>query len=293
MSGNKAPLVSVIINCYNSDKYLKEALESVINQTYENWEIIFWDNQSNDDSALYFQQYQDKRLKYFFAPEFKPLSEARNLAIEKANGEYLAFLDCDDIWYTNKLQSQIKFFTDYRDVGIVYSQFKVLKSSDERVANRLSKVIEKLKINAHEPINIYQNLLGGNFIIFSSVIIRKEIFDLSGGFSKDLVQNEDFEILLKCSKISLAACPSGILIDYRIHDLNESIKHYNRNFIENNIIYSRLPYDENLKKAINRNNVKFGLYKLLYLKEFSGFQLFLNIDFFNIILEIFKKKLVK
>nr|MCH9813328.1 glycosyltransferase [Campylobacterota bacterium] len=74
------PLVSVVINCYNSDTYLKEAIESVFNQTYQNWEIIFWDNQSTDRSAEIIKSYNDNRIKYFYAPVHTPLGEARNLA---------------------------------------------------------------------------------------------------------------------------------------------------------------------------------------------------------------------
>ena len=95
------PLVSVIMNCYNSDTYLGEAIDSVISQTYKNWEIIFWDNQSTDKSAEIVKSYDDERIKYFYAPSFTSLYEARNYAIEKANGEYIAFLDCDDKWYKN------------------------------------------------------------------------------------------------------------------------------------------------------------------------------------------------
>ena len=102
-SNSKEPLVSVIMNCYNGEKYLKEAIDSVCAQTYENWEIIFWDNQSADQSAKIFQSYNDPRLKYHYAPIHTFLYEARNNAIEKARGEFIAFLDVDDWWYSEKL----------------------------------------------------------------------------------------------------------------------------------------------------------------------------------------------
>ena len=80
-------LVSVIINCFNGEKYLREALDSVITQTYKNWEIIFWDNQSTDESAEIFNSYDDVRLRYFLAPKFTKLGQARNLAVANATGE--------------------------------------------------------------------------------------------------------------------------------------------------------------------------------------------------------------
>ena len=76
---SKKPLVSIIINCFNGEKYLREAINSVIAQSYENWEIIFWDNKSTDKSAKIFQSYNDKRLRYFLAPfHTELLYEARN-----------------------------------------------------------------------------------------------------------------------------------------------------------------------------------------------------------------------
>ncbi|SVC54039.1 uncharacterized protein METZ01_LOCUS306893, partial [marine metagenome] len=86
------------MNCYNGEKYLREALDSIIDQTYKNWELIFWDNQSTDNSANIVLSYNDHRIKYFLSKKSSLLYDARNLAIEKTQGEYLAFLDVDDFW---------------------------------------------------------------------------------------------------------------------------------------------------------------------------------------------------
>ena len=119
---SEQPLVSVVINCFNGEKYLKEAVDSVINQTYKNWEIIFWDNQSTDKSAEIFKSYQDKRLKYYLATSHtKILYEARNNALKKTNGDFIAFLDVDDWWLPDKLEQQIPLFSD-SVVGLVYGK---------------------------------------------------------------------------------------------------------------------------------------------------------------------------
>ena len=91
------PLVSVIMNCYNSDRYLREAIDSVFAQSYQNWEIIFFDNASTDQSAEIAKSYGPK-LRYFRGESTVLLGAARNRAFEKAAGQYFAFLDCDDIW---------------------------------------------------------------------------------------------------------------------------------------------------------------------------------------------------
>ena len=117
------PLISIIMNCYNGEKYLQEALDSVINQTYKNWELIFWDNQSTDKSVNIIHSYNDNRIKYFYSKKHTLLYEARNLAIEKSQGGYLAFLDVDDYWDLTKLEKQMLVFSKNPEVAIVYSNF--------------------------------------------------------------------------------------------------------------------------------------------------------------------------
>ena len=120
---HEIPLVSIIMNCYNGEKYLRDAIDSVIAQTYQNWEIIFWDNQSTDSSSEIVQNYSDdQRIKYFLAPKHSNLSEARNFAIEQASGEFFAFLDVDDWWDTKKLEKQMPCFED-SEVGLVYGNY--------------------------------------------------------------------------------------------------------------------------------------------------------------------------
>ena len=93
------PLVSIIMNCHNGEKYLKESLNSIVNQTYKNWELIFFDNNSNDNSKKILSSYEnDQRIKYFKSIEFLKLYDARNKAIEQAKGEYITFIDTDDLW---------------------------------------------------------------------------------------------------------------------------------------------------------------------------------------------------
>ena len=116
-----APLVSIIMNCLNSAKYLREAIDSVYAQTYAHWEIIFWDNLSIDNSAEIAQSFQDGRLRYFRGDKTVPLGHARNLAITQSRGEFIAFLDCDDLWLPEKLEKQVPLFLEDMEVGLVYS----------------------------------------------------------------------------------------------------------------------------------------------------------------------------
>ena len=116
---SKKNLVSIIINCYNGEKYLKEALLSIKAQTYKNWEIIFWDNKSTDKSVKILKSLKIKNLKYFLSKKHTSLYAARNLAIKKTKGEYIGFIDVDDLWEKNKLKQQIELFNDEKTV-LVY-----------------------------------------------------------------------------------------------------------------------------------------------------------------------------
>jgi glycosyltransferase involved in cell wall biosynthesis len=114
------PLVSVIMNCHNGEKYLREAIDSIFHQTYPNLEIIFWDNCSTDHSAKIARSYPGDRLRYFRNEIKTPLGRARNLALEQSRGEFVAFLDCDDVWLPTKTEKQIPLFED-QTVALVYS----------------------------------------------------------------------------------------------------------------------------------------------------------------------------
>ena len=99
-STKKKKLISIIINCYNGEKYLTQTIKSVLRQTYRNWEIIFFDNNSKDNSVKIIKKFKDKRIKFYTSKNkfVLPLYRARNLAITKAKGEFITFLDVDDTW---------------------------------------------------------------------------------------------------------------------------------------------------------------------------------------------------
>ena len=98
-------LVSILMNCYNGEKYLEEAINSVLNQTYKNWELIFWNNRSNDSSEKIINKIKDSRIKYFLSEIHTSQYEARNKGLEKCSGEFIAFLDVDDYWHPENLKT--------------------------------------------------------------------------------------------------------------------------------------------------------------------------------------------
>jgi glycosyltransferase involved in cell wall biosynthesis len=151
---NNQPLVSVVMNCYNGERHLKEAIDSIYKQTYRNWEIIFWDNFSNDASAKIAKSY-DNRVKYFLAAETSPLGEARNFALNKVSGKYIAFLDCDDVYLTYKLEQQVnlmeskKYVMCYGSVSVINEEGKEFKKNivKNKSGNLFSSLLEHYEIN--------------------------------------------------------------------------------------------------------------------------------------------------
>src|SRR5678816_3554086 len=114
------PTVTVLMNCYNSDRFLDEAIRSVFDQTYPDWEIVFWDNQSTDRSPEIARRYEG-RLRYFRGETFLTLGAARNEALKKAQGRYVALLDCDDLWLPDKLEKQVLLMEKNASLGLVFS----------------------------------------------------------------------------------------------------------------------------------------------------------------------------
>ncbi len=295
MNGNNinAPLVSVIMNCYNGEKYLKEAIDSVLKQTYTNWELIFWDNQSTDESPKIVKSYDDKRICYYYAESNKPLSAARNLAIQKANGEYVAFLDSDDVWLPEKLQKQIGGLTKQSNAGISYCGFETLLTSDTESAINQAKFYSKFSYKSHNSKSIYNKLLKGNFIIFSTVIINRNICDLTGGFSEHLEQNEDFEILLKASLLTNAICISNVLVKYRIHSSNNSYLNARKNFTESEYIFSNLPKSFLISMAKDRNKTREKIYFIFFEKKWSDVIDLLNPKYWPHLAYLVFKKIIE
>ena len=177
------PLVSIIMNCYNGSKYLNEALQSIINQTYKNWELIFWDNLSNDNSKEIFKKYNDKRFKYFLADKHTVLYEARNLAVKKVKGEFVAFLDTDDVWLKEKLEEQIKLFSN-KKIGLVYGNYWRFNSKH---LFKKKKLARNLELPNGKITNI---LLQRYFIGMLTVVIRKEYIN-----AKDKIFDAKFDML--------------------------------------------------------------------------------------------------
>ena len=273
---NKTPFVSVIVNCFNGERYLKEALNSILNQTYKDWEVIFWDNQSSDNSAKIFNSYKDKRFKYFYATEHTLLYKARNEAIKKAAGEIIAFLDVDDWWSKDKLEKQIPLFDDSK-VGLVYSNLYLFYENNKKKEIYKNKILKKGHITL--------DLLRDYNIGILTVLIRKVAYNSVSGFNNQYEFSGDFDLIIRLSTKWKIDCRQEPLACYRIHSKNFTFVNNVNNTIEIKelekwILDEKISSDENLKPHLHYINKRINFLKTMkYINENKLIKAIKNIIF--------------
>jgi len=210
------PLISVIVNCHNGEKYLKASIKSIINQTYKNWELIFWDNFSSDSSKEVLMQFSDKRIKYYYTKNFTPLYEARNLAIKKTSGEFISFLDTDDWWSPKRLEKQIELFFKDKNLDVVYTNFYLFynKTKTKKIVSKKNlpdgKITQKLLSNYN---------IGG----ILTALCKKKIFQTKQFIGKYEIIG-DFDFFVNVSLSSFFGCIQEPLAYYRVHGSNTSLR---------------------------------------------------------------------
>ena len=251
MSWKSPPLISVIMNCYNGEIYLRDSIKSILNQSYQNFEIIFWDNQSTDKSATIYKSFKDKRLKYYYAPKHSSLYEARNFAIRKSKGKYIAFLDTDDLWTKNKLNLQVEKFKD-KKISLVYSNYYILNQF-----TGLKKIFYKKKLP--EGI-IIKYLLKNYFIGICTVVLKREIFSkYKKMFNKNYNIIGDFDLFIRLSVNFHFASVQSPLSIYRIHNKSFSNNNYQMHINE-------LKFWINSQKIFSKNSLFYIQQKIFYME---------------------------
>lgn len=187
----KTPLISIVIPMYNAQNYIKETIQSVLSQTYQNWELIIVDNKSTDNSIQVVQSFNDERIKLLFLDyNSGGPSRPRNTGLENAKGEYIAFLDADDVWKNNKLEKQMLFLKENK-VEFTSSDCNLINDKSEGIElGFLSRMYNKI-INKKTICDVIKN----GFIITSSVLIKKTLLK-EFNEDKQYVAVEDFDMWL-------------------------------------------------------------------------------------------------
>lgn len=239
-------LVSIIINCHNGEKFVERCINSVLNQSYKKFEVIFWDNKSTDNTYEKIIQFKDKRIKYFRSQNFTKLYQARNLALKKAKGYFVSFLDIDDTWEKNKLKKQF--------MKLIKNKYDVCFTNHWIMTSK--KKIFKLNLTSK---NIFDQILNDYPISILTVMIKRDIFVKKNiFFDRRFEIIGDFDFFFRISKIMKFCCIDEPLATYYIHSSNLSIRKISTEIKEFNIWINKNKSILNVypNTIVEKNNIR-------------------------------------
>lgn len=230
------PVISVVIPTYNHASLLKNAIDSVLNQSFQEWEAIIVNNYSEDNTVEIIASYKDKRIRLVNFRNNGIIAASRNQGIKLSTGKFIAFLDSDDIWYPEKLDRCLR----------------ILESGCDAVCHGEMWVEDGVKLRkvfyGPKQRTTYLSLLyTGNCLSTSAIIVRKELLELVGGFDEDplMVTVEDYDLWLRLAKSGCDfAFLDEILGEYRLHGNNLSkvvMKHFNAELALLHKHFSKIP----------------------------------------------------
>lgn len=184
---NKTPLISIVMPAYNAEKYIEQAIDSVINQTYDNWELIVLDDGSSDNTKAIIVRKAEKdyRIHFYENAVNMGVSATRNRGVKVANGEWIAFLDSDDAWENEKLEKQVQFLNEHENARIIFTASSFINEENKK-ANYI----------LHVPTQVgFKELLKQNVISCSSALVQKKYLEKYAMPGDKL--HEDYTVWLK------------------------------------------------------------------------------------------------
>ena len=193
------------MNCYNSETFLKQSIRSVLEQSYVNFELIFWDNLSTDTSAQIVSSFKDQRIKYFKSKKHTTLYKARNLAIKKCKGDLVTFLDCDDLWYKDKLKLQVNLYI--KTNSILYGKYNIIDDKNNIIENYRGIYYKGL---------ISKKLLKSNPISIGALMVPRNIL-INNNFDSFYNLLGDFDLWYRLSISNKFDYVDDVVKSYRIH----------------------------------------------------------------------------
>lgn len=247
--------VSIIIATYNYANYIADAINSVLCQTYCDFEIIVVDDGSTDNTFNILKSFNDERIKYFYK-ENGGVSSALNYGMARALGDYIAFLGADDIWCPTKLENQISVFNKNKDVGIVSCDVQIFNSYNKNMGiYRISLLYPKNEFNLY-------NFLRHSLLVPSSVVIRKKVMDDVGFFRSDFDSAEDFEYFLRVLTKYHLMVVDKVLVKYRIGhpSLSTGFRAYHARERILDDFFNKTSDDRNVNLSLAKKDAYYGLY---------------------------------
>jgi glycosyltransferase involved in cell wall biosynthesis len=202
------PLVSILINAYNEERYIGAAIESAIAQTYDSIEIIILDDQSTDRTAEIVKNYNDPRVRYIRSDKRLGLTDGRNALLAAAKGEYLTYLDADDIYEPTKVEAEAKFLQEHHEYAGVYCNLAYFYDGEPEKSYHH-------RFTFYSGDDVFPQLLDRMFITNTAFMFRREVYEKLGPYRKDLGLVEDWEFFLRMTYAG-----------YKIGYINKDLVHY-------------------------------------------------------------------
>lgn len=205
--------LTVLMNCKNGEKYLNEALEGLRNQTYKNWNLFFFDNQSNDSSKKIFLSIEDSRFKYFSFEKNLNLGEARKTAWQFIDTDYVAICDVDDISLKNRFFEQIKYMENNKNCAVVGSNVNLINNH----SRKFNEIICYMKQKELKYQIQYKHVFNSATLLF-----RKQCVDEVNGYNSNYEMVNDYDLLFRLSRKFDIGIINKTLVSNRQHDSNLS-----------------------------------------------------------------------
>ncbi len=230
-------MISVIMPAYNAQRFIKESIESILNQTYKDFELIIIDDGSTDQTREVIETYTDKRIIYSKNNENKGIAYTTNRGIEIASGDYIALLDDDDIAEPNRLELQINYLETNKEIDVLGGR-TILIDVD---GNEYSRMGEPRKNPKYiKTMLLFQSLDFAN----STVMYRKSfIQDHNLRYRDGYLGMQDYQFYVECSKCGNISSIGDFLLKHRVHDGCESKRQLEHNSMERSNLYSKIRRD--------------------------------------------------
>lgn len=208
----KRPLISVLLPAYNAEKTIKEAIDSIVSQTYNNWELIAVDDGSTDSTPIIIQAYNDSRIKYFCNNQNLGLIKTLNRGIELCKGKYIARMDSDDISSPDRFEKQVSYMEKHCETIICGSVIRAFGVKGEKKINRIVKYLEHDK-------DIKKSLVYSCCFAHPSVMIRSNIFEKSSiRYNENYPYAEDYKLWIDLMDYGEYHNLQEVLLNYRLSD---------------------------------------------------------------------------
>lgn len=208
------PAVSIVVTCYNYGPYLREALDSVVRQTWTDYEVIIVDDGSTDETPAVAAVYAEQFHMMYVRQENMGQAAAKNIGIQRASSPWIAFLDADDVWLPRKLELQLSAAGTDSEIGVVYT--------DRMWVSPSSVSLEMVESRRLVSGNILPNLFEDNIVCFSSSLVRRECFMRHGLMDRGLRLGIDFDLWLRIAREYRFVCVPQQLVRYRTGHANLS-----------------------------------------------------------------------